>query len=77
MMWRVIVTDSEGPTGIAPVCPDQDDPKRGHASPFDGEPSAADWVFDCCPQPHIECHSATVAAEVVRMLNDANAEPCP
>lgn len=64
--WRVVLTDSERLTGVAPVCP-----KTG------GETSGNHVVVhDCCPGPHIECWSEHVAAEVVRLLTTVDAEIC-
>jgi len=57
--WRVIMTDTEGPTGIAPVCETDHTP---HSE--DGESQLKDWVFDCCPGPHIELWSEGAAVEL-------------
>lgn len=73
--WRIILTDSESLTGVAPVCPDQDDPAK-HTPGFDGEPAVAEAVYDCCPGPHIELWSEQRAAEVASMLTAAEAEVC-
>lgn len=63
--WRVILTDSESLTGVAPDCPDMLDPLK-HAGAYD--------VQDCCPQPHIECWSEYNALEVVHLLTDIDAK---
>lgn len=57
--WRTCFsTDgSEAPTGVAPVCTDEDH------EPDDGN------VYDCCPEPVIECGSYSIAAYVVELLN--------
>lgn len=73
--WRTIFTDSESQSGVAPVCPHQDDPAK-HTPGFDGDPAGAEWVFDCCPGPHIECYSEQAAADVARRLTEAEAEVC-
>ena len=73
-MWRVIVTDSESPTGIAPVCNAEGDADlhlwadlgRGFARVDDG-------VWDCCPTPQVETYSTVLAAYLVELLN-ADAE---
>lgn len=75
--WRIIFTDSEGPTGVAQVCPKQDD-LNVHSS-SDGHTTYPDpqGVYDdCCPQPHLECWSRASAQAVLAALNDAYAEPC-
>ena len=64
--WRVIITDSELESGVAPVCTaapnhtDGDDP----------------WVYDCCPGPHIECFSDKAAGLIARALTETEAEVC-
>ncbi|MDI9885352.1 hypothetical protein QMZ92_13340 [Streptomyces sp. HNM0645] len=57
--WRTCFsTDgSEEPTGIAPVCPDEDH------DPDD------DSVYSCCPLPAIECDSYPMAAYLAALLN--------
>lgn len=78
--WRVVLTDTETLSGVAPVCPDQR--KRGSA--HDLIPQAVDdtrWdeesVYDCCPGPHIECWYERSAATLARMLSETEAEICP
>jgi hypothetical protein len=73
--WRPIMTDSESLSGVAPACPHQDDPAK-HPTGFERDPAAADWVFDCCPHPHIECYDERRAAEIARALTEAEAEVC-
>lgn len=76
MKWRMIITDTERPTGVAPVCPDEENPGSDHNL---GTVESPDYsrldVFDCCPHPHIECWNEDVAREVCIGLTDANAEP--
>ncbi|MER5559646.1 hypothetical protein ABT071_13675 [Streptomyces sp. NPDC002506] len=57
--WRTAFTTdgTDEPTGIAPVCPDEDH------EPDDGS------VYPCCPEPAIECDSHKVAAYLVELLN--------
>jgi hypothetical protein len=62
--WRVIFTDSEGMTGIAPVCEVDHTPH----SP-DGDDALKAWVFDCCPRPHIEFWSERSAKHMVEHFN--------
>jgi len=72
--WRTIITDSESLTGVAPVCGRQDDPTGMHCG--DRGQLIPNWVFDCCPGPHIETYSERVARRVARDLNAADAEVC-
>lgn len=58
--WRTIITDSESPDGIAPICP---------THPLD-----RDLVTDCCPDPKIEVHDPILAGHIVTLLNDASSE---
>jgi hypothetical protein len=58
--WRVIFTDTEGETGVAPVCDDHDD---------------AD-ARDCCPHPHIETYSEDGAQRLAALLTELDAGPC-
>ena len=70
--WRVIVTDSESASGIAPACPWPD----VHAMMHGGKPDDA-WVYDeCCIGPRIECYSERQAARLAHLLTEANAEVC-
>ncbi len=62
--WRVVETDTESLSGVAPVC-DMADPDEDVYG-----------VYDCCPQPHLECGSTTVAAEVAAFLNARNVRIC-
>ncbi|MGO4630549.1 hypothetical protein AB4225_06330 [Streptomyces sp. 2RAF24] len=57
--WRTCFsTDgTEEPTGIAPVCPDEDHEEA------DGS------VYVCCPNPVVECDSGPLAAYLVELLN--------
>jgi len=71
--WRVIVTDTERPSGVAPVCPAV--ASGGHLIP-DSEGTDETGVYDCCPGPHIECWSESTANEVSKVLTAAEAEVC-
>lgn len=57
--WRTAFTTdgTDEPTGIAPVCPDEDH------DPDDGS------VYSCCPEPVIECDSYPIAAYLAELLN--------
>lgn len=55
--WRVVVTDDEMPTGIAPVCPDE------------GHEACDASAYDCCPDPVIETWSEPLALYLVALLN--------
>lgn len=74
--WRVIITDSESATGVAPVCEHQDDPR--HHSSGDGFGVTADphGVYDCCPHPHVELWSEGVARGVAEAFTGYGAEAC-
>lgn len=60
LFWRTIMTDSESPDGIAPICP---------THPLD-----RDLVTDCCPEPQVEVHDTRLAAHMMTVLNDASAK---
>ncbi|AZM91472.1 hypothetical protein [Streptomyces sp. W1SF4] len=56
--WRVVWLDnSEEPTGIAPVCPDEEHEEA------DGS------VYDCCPDPAIDTEDVDLAAYLVALIN--------
>lgn len=68
--WRVIITDSESPTGVAPVCTaagDDDEHKLVAlgCGPFRDE----EGVYDCCPTPQFETYSTILAPYLVELLN--------
>lgn len=63
--WRVIITDTESMTGVAPVCRSED-----HAD------SSENQVFDCCPHPQIETWNEHNARELAEILTDTDAETC-
>lgn len=70
--WRVVITDSESLTGIAPACnpgPDSDE----HPT-LDGGQHDEQGVYDCCPWPLIEAGSPAMAAYLVELLNADAAE---
>lgn len=60
--WRVIITNSESLTGVAPTC-------ENHV----GDVAA---VYDCCPGPHIECWSEQHAEAIAKALTETGAEIC-
>lgn len=68
--WRVIITDTESPTGFAPVChtPTSDALHKIHDYPG-GPIRDEDGVYDCCPWPQVETFSEDLAAYVVALLN--------
>lgn len=78
--WRVILTDTEGLTGVAPVCPEARTRGGSHDLLADPPEVPDRWddsgVYDCCPQPHIECWHETVAEQVAEILTKAGAEMC-
>lgn len=68
--WRVIITDSESPTGIAPVCTGDRSDSLHMIDDYPGGPKRdEDGVYDCCPSPQIETCSETVATYLVELLN--------
>ncbi len=69
--WRVIITDSESMTGVAPVCEDPShDPAR-----HDDDPDGT-HVFNCCPGPHIETYDELSASIVAATLTANDARLC-
>lgn len=68
--WRVILTDSESESGIAPICEQPDEHKLNHCSP------KQPWVFDCCRGPHLECGTETWAKALVALFNLAEVQEC-
>jgi hypothetical protein len=75
--WRVIMTDSESPTGVAPVCDRQNDYQGPHrVKGTDDVWVDTDGVYDCCPGPHIETYDERTAARVAELLTTAEAELC-
>lgn len=69
MNWRVIMTDTESATGVAPVCENRDpDLHEG-----DKGPSAGMYVYDCCPYPQIETWDERVAERLAQTLTEADA----
>jgi hypothetical protein len=71
LQWRVIITDSESMTGIAPVCPAVNDTTGLHViADYPGGPIQDDTgVYDCCPTPWIEAGHGEIAAYLVALLN--------
>lgn len=69
-MWRVIITDSESPTGVAPVCTAEgDDDLHLWANLGNGIERVVDGVWDCCPDPRFDTYSTVLAAYLVELLN--------
>jgi hypothetical protein len=71
--WRLIITDTELPTGVAPVCPLPEVHGMMHGGP------AWDELYDeCCATvgPHLECWSMSAAREVLNLLNRHFVEVC-
>jgi len=77
MSWRVIITDSESASGVAPVCSQA---ATNHLiEDVDGAPLPGIdelGVYDCCPGPHIECWSESEAKRMAHALNFVNAKVC-
>ncbi len=71
VFWRVVETDTESLSGVAPVC-DMADPKEhvlDHGRDVYG-------VYDCCPLPHLECWGPQAAADVAEFLDSRNVRIC-
>ncbi|RPK74500.1 hypothetical protein [Streptomyces sp. ADI95-17] len=70
-MWRTIITDSESPTGVAPVCTTEgsDDEHHVLADHPSGPTRDDEGIYGCCPWPQIETDSAAVAAYLIELLN--------
>lgn len=60
--WRVVfsTSGSDGPTGVAPVCTDDD-----HNVVDDGAE-----LYECCPELDIECHTPDMASYLAMLLNE-------
>lgn len=68
--WRVIITDTESPTGVAPACHTPTSNALHMIHDYPGGPIRdEDGVYDCCPWPQVETYSETFAAYVVALLN--------
>lgn len=75
--WRVIMTDSESPTGLAPVCTGERSDALHMIHDYPGGPIRDEQgVYDCCPWPQIETYSTVWAAYLAELLN-ADAEEKP
>ncbi|MFJ2259516.1 hypothetical protein ACIOKD_14440 [Streptomyces sp. NPDC087844] len=75
-MWRTVITDSESPTGLAPVCTGERSDALHMIDDYPGGPQRdEDGVYDCCPYPQIETYSAVWAEYLAGLLNaDASDE---
>lgn len=70
LQWRVIGTDTESDSGVAPVCPQPD----VHAM-MQGGPPTDTYVFDeCCIGPHLECWSSANSRVIRDVLNRMGVE---
>lgn len=77
--WRVIFTDSESESGVAPVCPRQreDGWEHDRRAQGEGESGFDEYgIYDCCPHPHLEAGSTEQAKALVKMLNEFAVEVC-
>jgi len=75
-VWRLIITDTENLSGVAPACPQPD--VHAMVSPA-GAPGVTfeSWVFDeCCIGPHLECWTEDAAREACSTLNRLSVEVC-
>lgn len=74
--WRVIMTDTEQPSGVAPICPEQGDVNKHSTGDGYGVEVDEQGVYDCCPGPHIECWSEDAATRLAAMLNHGHVRLC-
>ena len=71
--WRVIGTDTERITGVAPVCPKPD----VHAMMHGGPPDDVEVYDECCVHgPHLECWGEGTAVRLRDFLNEYGVEVC-
>jgi len=68
--WRVINTDGEDESGVAPVCLNTANSRSRGPHSDHGDP----WVYSCCPRPHIECGTRSAARAIADALTAAGAE---
>lgn len=74
--WRVIITDSESPTGVAPVCTGEQSDALHMIDDYPGGPKRdEDGVYGCCPWPQFDTYSEATAAYVVELLNADAGQP--
>lgn len=75
-MWRTVITDSESPTGFAPVCSGERSDALHMIDDYPGGPQRdEDGVYDCCPYPQVDTYSTVWAEYLVGLLNaDASDE---
>lgn len=74
MRWRLILTDTELPTGVAPVCPQPEVHGAMHGGPADD----MELYDECCAVigPHLQCWTENNARELMSMLNRLGVELC-
>lgn len=74
--WRTVITDSESPTGLAPVCTGERSDALHMIHDYPGGPQRdEDGFYDCCPYPQIETCSTVWAEYLAGLLNaDASDE---
>lgn len=70
--WRVILTDTERMTGVAPDCKMIDLVYAALGLAHD-----AHVVYDCCSGPHLECHNERAAQTLAHVMNSNGIEVCP
>lgn len=76
--WRVIITDTESLTGVAPVCENSVHERWAALNEVEGEAAKGTGclVYDCCPHPHIETWDEVRARQVALALTETEAEIC-
>lgn len=75
--WRLIITDSETESGVAPVCPKPEVHAKMRRRDLDEIASGDAFVYDeCCIGPHLECWGPRKARAVRDVLNSLEVEVC-
>lgn len=74
--WRVVITDSESMTGVAPVCERQSEEEHRQYEPGHAEWQDETGVYDCCPHPHIETAWEDGAKRLAALLTELDAGLC-
>jgi len=73
--WRVVITDAESASGVAPICPSPALFQRA-SEHWNDESMDLLGVWDCCPGPHLQCINEDHAKILAAMLNILEVEIC-
>jgi len=74
--WRLIGTDSESDSGVAPVCRQPDVHAMLTPAGEVGRPDDTFVYAECCGHPHLECWTPHNAVLVRDFLNSLGVEVC-